>query len=651
MPTSNRPGDILAGRYRLDDLLSESRGARFWRAYDLVLARPVAVHVIAAADERAPLLLEAARRSARVRDRRFLRVLDADGTGTECFVVNEWGQGRSLDIVLASDGPLDPAHAAWLIGETAAALSAAHDVGVTHNRLVPENVLIDHHGEVRIIGLAVDAALNGMPTVHQATDVHDLVGCLYAALTGRWPGPSASLVPSAPRAAGNVLRPRRVRGGIPRPLDELCAMVLCPPQIGAHARAVYDLTSARGIADLLRAYVGEPTDLSDLAPAATPPALGVALPPLPDEIAWPDRDHLAEPPTEPIAAAPDASDPDTEPVSDPGGDTTSDLTTDTEGTAAPAASERLPLTEQPTEAGMPVFEESGDVGWVSARATTPAPPPPFEQPAVKPLFAPDPPAGTPVRRPRQPGAAATTTLGATPTGAGATRSSGEFWPWDTTGSAALTSSGALSLDEETDDQVPGRRWFRLALIVAAVALAFLVAMVAVNLTRGRGLLGNERDGSGSSSSTSTSAKVVTGIRAMDFDPQGDPPSENPDRAAFAVDRDPSTTWTTETYRQQLGPGGLKTGVGLVLDLGRSRSVQSVTLRMVGKPTAVSLYLTDTAPTTIDDLTPVSTDTVGRESTLTLTDAPAGRYLTVWLTALPAVQGGFRGEVAEVTVRS
>ena len=33
------------------------------------------------------------------------------------------------------------------------------------------------------------------------------------------------------------------------------------------------------------------------------------------------------------------------------------------------------------------------------------------------------------------------------------------------------------------------------------------------------------------------------------------------------------------------------------------------------------------------------------------DAPVtGRYLTVWLTALPSVEDGFRGEVAEIAVR-
>jgi hypothetical protein len=75
---ATRPGDVLADRYRLVDLLSESGAGRFWRAHDKVLERHVALHVIGADDERADGLLEAARRSATVLDQRILRVLDAD---------------------------------------------------------------------------------------------------------------------------------------------------------------------------------------------------------------------------------------------------------------------------------------------------------------------------------------------------------------------------------------------------------------------------------------------------------------------------------------------------------------------------------------------------------------------------------------------
>ena len=210
MPSSIRPGDVLADRYRLIDLLAESRGARFWRAHDKVLERYVALHVITAGDERAEALLEAARRSATVHDRRLLRVLDADRTQELVFVVNEWGSGDSLDIMLAAEGPLSPRRAAWLVSEVASAIAAGHEAGVAHGRLVPENVLVDHAGAVRVIGFAVDAALFGLGPGRPSQDVTDLGGALYCALPGKSPGPSPPQVPPAPVVSG--VRTLPVRG-------------------------------------------------------------------------------------------------------------------------------------------------------------------------------------------------------------------------------------------------------------------------------------------------------------------------------------------------------------------------------------------------------------------------------------------------------
>ena len=248
MPEHNRPGDVLADRYRLTDLLTESGGGRFWRAFDKVLQRDVAVHIIPCDDARAPLLREAARTSATVLDRRMLRVLDIDEVADRCFVVNEWGSGTSLDILLAAGEPLSPTVAAWIVAEVADTVALAHDAGVSHGRLVPENVLIDHDGGVRLIGFAVDAALHGLPPGRTSTDVVDLVGLLYAALTARWAGISRSVVTAAPAQHGHVLRPRQVRAGIPRTLDALCDHVL------NHGGDVE--VSAAMVSDSLRDFLG-----------------------------------------------------------------------------------------------------------------------------------------------------------------------------------------------------------------------------------------------------------------------------------------------------------------------------------------------------------------------------------------------------------
>ena len=247
-------GDVLAERYRLDDLLAEAGAGRFWRAHDLVLHRPVAVHILAEDDERSGPLLEAARRTGPVINRRLLRVLDAESVDGCCFVVNEWGQGDSLDILLTREGPLAPRRAAWLVAEVADSMAEAHAAGLAHGCLTPENVLIDQHGQVRIIGFGVEAALRGLPPGRVNVDEIDLAGLLYCALTAKWAGVSESGVPPAPEVHGEVLRPRRVRAGIPRVLDALCDQVLNP-----HQESTTGQPSAHTVRDLLHDYLGDMT--------------------------------------------------------------------------------------------------------------------------------------------------------------------------------------------------------------------------------------------------------------------------------------------------------------------------------------------------------------------------------------------------------
>ncbi len=640
MPHSIRPGDVLAGRYRLVDLLTESGGGRFWRAHDRVLERHVALHVIAEDDPRAPGLLEAARQSATLLDRRILRVLDADTDDGLVFVVNEWGSGTSLDILVASAGPLQPRRAAWLVGEVADSVARAHEAGVAHGRLVPENVMIDRNGEIRVIGFSVDAAMHGLKGARLDSDIADLAGLLYCALTGKWAGISSSSVPRAPAEHGEVLRPRQVRAGVPRSLDALCDSVLhasssngAAGRTTAKHRDLVPLTSASEISLYLGDYVGDPVGIADALLAGLPAhheEQFLVLPAVP-EIAARDSEELpAVPADEPTRLTA------TSPADDDGADDDQADDNSTDGSAGVAP-------ELATQAGLPIFDDDeDDVSWLEARATPAPPPPPFEEPPERPLFAPEPVGDEPVRRPR-PGAASTST-------------GSDFWPWEAATGPGRSTGSALTPVVE-DEAPPGRSWLRLAALIGLCVALLLALVVAYNLGRGKTVLGTEPSPDGSSPtvagpSSPAEAVVLGGLVAEDLDPQGGDGVENPEDAPLVVDGDPATTWSTATYDQQLGPQGLKTGVGLVVDLNGERTVSSVTLDLVGSPTAVSLYVSDDAPDGIRDLEPAVSGTAdGDRLELTLPDDTTGGFLVVWLTSLPATDDGrFRGTVGEVTVR-
>lgn len=622
MPHSIRPGEILAGRYRLIDLLTESEGGRFWRARDKVLERPVAIHVIDEEDARAPGLLESARQSATVLDRRILRVLDAETRDGLCYVVNEWGSGISLDILVNGSGPLGPRRSAWLVSEVADSIAQAHAAGVAHGRLAPENVLIDKAGEVRIIGFCVEAALHGLPPGRQQVDVVDLAGLLYCSLTAKWAGASSSQVPAAPTHHGRVLRPRRVRAGVPRSLDELCDQVLHDD-----GREPDSAHTARGIAAYLTEVVGDPTGIQQALVASLPklrPDELIVLPQVP-EIQVRDTSDLIP------QVTPPEPDPEPEPDAEP------EPAPEPEAKVEPAATGPAP-EDLPTEAGVPIFDEDGDeVEWFQARSTPPPPPPPFEEPPERPLFAPEPADGRPARRSRVP------TPAPPPHGP-------EYWPWETSNGRG-TDTGLQAVD---DDEVPGRSWFRLALGIAAGLLLLLAVVVAFNLGRGKTVLGADPGGDDEPSQRpqqTASAQPLPGLTATDFDPQGDPPEENSEDAPLVVDRQLDTAWTTSSYNDQLGPGGLKTGVGLVIDLQGSHEVERVDIAFGGEPHGVDLYLTDEPPTGVAGLTRVAgVQAAADKVSIPLERPTTGRYLIVWLTSLPRSDGGFRGSVAEVVVR-
>jgi serine/threonine protein kinase len=621
------PGTVLADRYRLEDLLAESEGARFWRATDTVLARSVAIHAVSSEDPRSAALLEAARVSATVTDPHLLRVLDCDDSGGITWVVNEWGDGVSLDLML-QQGTLPPSRAAWLAREVADAIAVGHAQGVAHGRLNPESVLVTHSGAVKLIGYVVDASLEPTRAPNplygelddREADVIDLAGILYAALTGRWAGVSRSAVPRAPHEGRRPLRPRQVRAGVPRTLDAICERVLHKEG----SRHALPIETAQEIAAALADYVGDPTQAAPLDTDAMHAEPTVSVP----------RGDLT---AGPAAVEPEPDD---------------DWLESTQLSAAvPDDREASPQAETP--------ENEETLVTMRTPAVASTPPPPFEDLPERPLFA-----GTERRAPRDRPVSASTMsgLGATSSGPQGESLTGveELAPEPGADSGTRDTGGFWPFVDESDNRndvhtgTEGRGWFRTAVIIAVLLVVVLATAYAFN--RGRKDGGDTSTGTDPSGSTQTAAGAKIAVaRAQDFDPLGDN-SENPGEVGNVIDGDPTTTWSTSTYYNNPALGGLKAGVGVLLDFGRDRAPRSVTIQFKGKPTDLELYAAPAgvtqAPDTLSQLDRVGSRSAAPTSTtIRLDSGTRTRYLLVWLTKLPPVKGGFRGEIADVTVRS
>lgn len=144
--------------------------------------------------------------------------------------------------------------------------------------------------------------------------------------------------------------------------------------------------------------------------------------------------------------------------------------------------------------------------------------------------------------------------------------------------------------------------------------------------------------------------------AQDFDPQGQDKAENPAEVKFAIDGNLSTGWRSSQYFGNARLGGLKDGVGLSLDLGGPREVETLRIRFTGSGTSFAVYAsapeTDKAPTSLKGLRRIAVLTdAGEDSTITLQSGVLTRRLVIWLTKLPKIgDNTFRGQINEITIR-
>lgn len=126
-----------------------------------------------------------------------------------------------------------------------------------------------------------------------------------------------------------------------------------------------------------------------------------------------------------------------------------------------------------------------------------------------------------------------------------------------------------------------------------------------------------------------------------YDPQGDG-SENGQLAALAVDGDAVTSWTTERYTRTFQ----KSGVGIVLDAGRTVTLRRVSVRTDTPGIRVDIRMGASPTGPFRRVSP--NREIGEIIVFPLTKGASGRYVLVWVTALPPSQ---QGDVNEVVARS
>jgi eukaryotic-like serine/threonine-protein kinase len=147
---SARPARLLAGRYRLSEVIGHGGMGVVWRARDELLSRDVAVKEIVrpanlTEHERQTAYHRATREAqlaARLNHPNVVRIYDILEEHDHPWIVMEFLPYRSLRNIVRDEGPLTPPQAAKVGLGILAALRAAHAEGVEHRDVKPANVLI-----------------------------------------------------------------------------------------------------------------------------------------------------------------------------------------------------------------------------------------------------------------------------------------------------------------------------------------------------------------------------------------------------------------------------------------------------------------------------------------------------------------------------
>jgi serine/threonine-protein kinase len=215
-------GDLVAGRYELEELVGSGGMSSVYRAHDRLLERNVALKILHPQFGEDGEYVERFRREAQLVAQlsshpHIVTVIDRGEDDGRQFIVFEHVDGENLKELLERTGPLPARRAAELGAEIADALGFAHEHGLVHRDVKPQNVLLTPDDDAKVTDFGIARSLDvdrgvtqtgtvlgtstylspeqasGQP-VTPATDVYSLGVVLYELLTGEVPFPGENFV-------------------------------------------------------------------------------------------------------------------------------------------------------------------------------------------------------------------------------------------------------------------------------------------------------------------------------------------------------------------------------------------------------------------------------------------------------------------------
>ena len=262
-PEDSRVGSRF-GQYQLKRLIGKGGFGEVYEAEDTVKDRTVALKLLPEALSKDDVFRKRMQREAhaagRLQEPHVVPIHDYGEIDGVLYVDMRLIDGVDLHSLLTDEGPLEPARAVAIVRQIAAALDAAHEVGVMHRDVKPENILITRDDFAYLVdfGLATaasDERLTQMGTmvgtfsymaperfsnkeVTNRSDIYSLACVLHQCLTGSRPYKADSLSSLiTAHLTGPIPRPSQIRPGVPFGLDQVIARGMAKQPDDRYAKA------------------------------------------------------------------------------------------------------------------------------------------------------------------------------------------------------------------------------------------------------------------------------------------------------------------------------------------------------------------------------------------------------------------------------
>jgi serine/threonine protein kinase len=284
------------GRYRLIELLGRGGMGEVWRAHDTVTERTMAIKVLPThlADDNQfqQRFRREAKAAAGLDEPHVVPIFDFGEIEGRLYVAMRLIQGQDLQDLL-SEGPFQPAYAVRIIEQIAAALHAAHRIGLVHRDVKPSNILITGDDFAYLIDFGIARAAGETSLTSSSitvgtwaymaperfkgiadarADVYALACVLYQSLTSKLPFPGESFEQLATAHMFEPPpQPSMVQDGVPPAMDHVIATGLAKDPDQRYQTAK-DLTQAARAALTTQEQAQADTAMADTQAAPTSPA-------------------------------------------------------------------------------------------------------------------------------------------------------------------------------------------------------------------------------------------------------------------------------------------------------------------------------------------------------------------------------------------